>query len=209
MATISDVKIVNMALSHIGASDQIQVIGEQSAGGQAAKLWYDVSREQALEAHDWNFASKRLTLATHADAAVSPWSFRYQYPADAVAIREICNPAGPSADAVPFKIELDDAGTVKTILTNQDNAVARYTFNLTTTTLFSLFFVEALSYLLAHHMAYSITGKLSLRQQMLATFNEYMLLAPQQSANEQVKEPKREAPWIRARGHTPNGSEVT
>jgi hypothetical protein len=200
MAVISEVKIANMALSHIGASSAIENLSENTAEAQATDLWYDFSRLQTLEAFDWSFARKRQALALHPeDAPDGIWTFRYQYPADCVAFRKIQNPLGPEADAVPFEIELSSDGLTKTILTDCEDAIGVYTMDLETTSLFSAFFVEALSFMLAHHIAYSVTGKRSLRQDMLNTFNEYILRAPAQNANEAVDRPERDAVHIRAR----------
>lgn len=200
MASISSVKIANMALSHVGASSQIESLADQTAVGKVSNLWYDFSRLQVLEAHNWSFARKRQALALDAEAADGiEWCFRYQYPADAVAIRELANPLGSDADAVPYAVEISSDGTRKTIVTNLEDATAIYTKDLEATALFSAFFVEALSYLLAHHIAYTITGKLSLRASMLSTYSAFMQLAPAQNANENVDKPKRDAASIRAR----------
>lgn len=200
MASISSVKIANMALSHIGASSQIESLADQTAVGKIANLWYDFSRLQVLEAHNWSFARKRQILTLDSEAAdLVEWTYRYQYPADAVAIRELANPLGPDADAIPYAVEISSDGSRKTIVTNLESASAIYTKDLEVTSLYSAFFIEALSYLLAHHMAYSVTGKLSLRASMLSTYSAFMQLAPAQNANENVDKPKREAPWIRVR----------
>ncbi len=56
MASISQVAIGNMALSHIGASSTIESFGEDTNGAQQVNLWYDFSRQQTLESYDWGFA---------------------------------------------------------------------------------------------------------------------------------------------------------
>ena len=200
MATISKVRIGNMALSHIGASATVESFAEDTAAANAVALWYDYSRLQVLEAYDWGFERKRQALAVHADAApAGVWAYRYQYPADCVSFREICNPLGPRSNAIPFEVELSLDSTTKSILTDQESALGAYTMDQEQTALYSSFFVETLSYLLAHHIAFTITGKTSIRQQMLELFTQYINLAPAQNANERVDRPKRDAPWIRAR----------
>jgi len=107
MAVISVVKICNMALSNIGAKSTIESITENTPEAKRCNLWYDFSRLQTLEIFDWNFAQKRLTLALHSDVAPDGvWTFRYQYPSDGANIRFLQNPAGETADAIPFTIEL-------------------------------------------------------------------------------------------------------
>lgn len=200
MATISKVKIANMALSHVGASSTIESFSEDTAVANISDLWYDFSRLQVLEAFDWGFARKRLTLTVHSEDPPDDWGFRYQYPSDCVAVRNLFNPLGINSDAIPFEVELATAdGLTKSILTDEDVAIAAYTMDLETTSMFSSFFVETLSFLLAHHIAFSITGKLGLRQQMLQAYQSYIQLAPSQNANERVGRVKRDAPWIRFR----------
>lgn len=199
MASISPVKIGNMALSHIGASSSVESFTENSSEAKQLKLWYDFSRRQALEALDWNFARKRQVLASHSDDAPGTWLYRYQYPTDCLSIREIENPYGKGADAVAFEIESSEDGGTKTILTDLSPATAIYTFDCTSTNLYSSMFIEALSYLLAHHISFSLNGKKDLKLTMLETYVGVLRLASAQNANERVDEPPRDAEWIRDR----------
>lgn len=201
MALISKVHIANMALGNLGATSTIETFTEASAEAQQADLWYDYSRLQALEAFNWSFARKRLTLASHGDDPPDIWGYRYQYPADCVIIRKLQNPitADDEADAIPYEIEVDDAKETKTILTNLEDAVAIYTFDLETTALFTPLFVELLASVLAYHMAMSITGDKEIRRAMQEAYSILLLQAPTSNANEQVMKPIREAEWIRGR----------
>ena len=163
MATlgISEVKIANMALAHIGGSATIESITEQSEEARKVDLWYDFARRQTLAIADWNFARARQVLATDAeDPPTDIWAYRYQYPTDAVVIRKIENQytGFRDSDPVPFEIELNAARNAKTILTDLSDAEAVFTLNVTNTPLFTEFFVEMFSMALAAKIAYSITG---------------------------------------------------
>lgn len=204
MATISKVKIANMALSHIGANSSIESFDEESAEAGQIKLWYDYCRIQALEAFDWTFARKRQVLALlevieSGDPLEHEWAFRYQYPADCLTARRISNPLGFDADAVPYSIETSEANDVKTILTNMEDAVLVYTFDLDQTSLFSSHFVDCLAALIAHRIAFSLTGKRQMAADMLDLYRGLIRVAPAHNANEEVSKPPREADWIRAR----------
>jgi hypothetical protein len=200
MVSISPVRIGNMALSHIGAGSTIESMSEQSVEARQINLWYDFSRRQALEGIDWSFARKRLALSLHNDPAPElEWSYRYQYPADAVIIRRLVNPLGKQANAVPYRVENSDDGQTMTILTNMPEAVAEYTFDLTATSLFSPMFIEALSYLLAHHIAFTLTGKMDLSANMLQMYVAIMRMAAANNGNEEVDVEPRDAEWIRSR----------
>lgn len=197
---VDPVKIGNMALSNCGISTQIESFDENTAEANQIKLWYDMARRQALAALDWNFARKRLTLSLDGDdAPEEEWSFRYQYPADCLVLRKLVNPVSKTADAVPFIVENNLDGTRKTILTDMEEAIGLYTFDLTDTTLFSETFVNALSFLLATYIAISLTGKRQYKSDNATMYINTLRLAQTNSANEKVDAPPRETDWVRER----------
>lgn len=204
---VSDTGIANMALSHVGARSSIESLTEKSTEARLCLTWYDYSRRTVLEAHDWNFARKRLTLALHGDTIsetssdplAGVWGFRYQYPGDCLIARKIQNSGAPPGDATPFEIETNLDGTQRTILTNLSDAVLVYTWDLKNTDMFSGLFVLGLSHLLAHHIAFSLTGKRSIKVDELAIFQGVVATAAASSANEGMSAPPRDADWIRGR----------
>ena len=201
--------IANMALSHIG-QDTIENLDEQSNEAKHARVWYDFTRRQSLEAYDWNFARKRLTLALHGDTIsetgsdpmAGVWGYRYQYPADCLVMRKMQNanaaPAG-AGDATPFDVEGSLSGETKTILTDLQDAVGVYTYDATDTGLFSPLFVQVHSRLLASMIAYALTGKQKISTEQLQLYQILLGGAAASNANEQVSPPPRDADWIRGR----------
>ena len=204
---ISPIGISNMALSHVGAKSTIESFTEESSEAELVNLWYDYSRLQVLEASDWNFARKRITMALHGDTIsetssdplAGVWAYRYDYPGDCIAARKIQNSAAPPGDATPFDIETSLDGQQKTILTDLQDAVLVYTWDLTNTDMFSPLFVLALSHLIAHHIAFSLTGKKSIKNEEFTIYNRTLADAKSMVANEAVESPPRDADWIRAR----------
>lgn len=199
MATISTTKIGNMALSHIGARSSIESLTEASPEAVQVNLWYDYARLQTLAAYDWNFARRRQALALHGDDPPDQWTYRYIYPADCVHARLIWNPSGLDVDAAPFEVETDESADTKSILTDMEDAILIYTFDLESTSSFSSFFVMALSRYLAALIAPSLTGddKKSITQYQ--AFIDVIQKAGDENANEQVAKPPRNADWITAR----------
>lgn len=197
---ISNVKIANMALSHIGAGS-IESLTEDSAEAEACDLWFDYSRKQALEASDWTFARRRLTLAVDADDPPSEYSYRYQYPSDCVNIRHLVNPAGRKAYPVPYKLELVSDGVThrQTILTDLQDAVAVYTMDIDSPDIYTPFFIDMLSLALAAKIAFTVTGKKKIQDDMAARFREMAAVAPSVNANEEVPEEPDDADWIKER----------
>ncbi len=210
MASIDKVGIGNLALSNIGEQSVIESFEEQTTPARQIGLWYDRMRRQALEYHNWSFARKRQTLALHPDPIPlsERWQFRYVYPADCLKFREIENPLGQDADAIPYTIESSDSGLERTILTNVEEATGIYTFDQVSTQMFSSLFVDALAALLASKIAFQLTGKRSIAA---AWRNEYLrvdrfgraagliVIAAVADGEEQIKEQPREAEHIRAR----------
>ncbi len=209
MATpfVSDTGIANMALSHVGANDIESLSTGKEAEAVQCRVWYDYSRRQVLEAYDWNFARKRLTMALHGDTIsettsdpmAGVWGFRYQYPGDCVMARKIQNPNAPPGDATPFDVETSLNGTERTILTDLQDAVLVYTWDLKNTDMFSALFVLAFSHLLASKIAFSLTGKRKLVEDQFRLFRNVMPTAMASNANEGVSSPPREAESIRGR----------
>lgn len=197
---LSKVQIANMALSNLGDSSSIEAFTEQTPQARQVRLWYDVSRIATLEAFDWSFARKRRALALHGDDPPDGvWSYRYQYPDDCVSARMFENPLGHEANAIPFKVEQSEDGFEKTILTDLEDAVLVYTKDVENPGLYTLHFAKALSYILAHHMAISITGKISMQDKMFERWQLFIALAPSFDANESIQREPREAEWIRGR----------
>ena len=193
------VSISNMAISHVGANSTIESLTEDSPEAKAANIWYNPARRQTLKAYNWNFARKRQTLAAHGDAPpLDRWAYRYRYPADALAIRELENPGGRDADAVPYTVEMSDDGT-KSILTNMQTAKAVYTFDQQSAALFSENFVSILARLMAHYIAPALTGKRRIAELQLNIWQQMITFLPAQDANEGMDEPARDAEWVRDR----------
>ncbi len=210
-AQISDTRIANMALTHVGARNTIEEL-ETGTSEEAVvcRLWYDYARKQVLEGADWSFARRRVAGTLHADTIsevsgqpyAGTWAFRYVYPENCVAVRKMQNPSAPPGDATPFEIELNLAGNEKTILTNVEEAVIVYTFDQEVPELYSPGFVGALSHLLGHYIAFTITGKRSISNDMLKKYQGLLAGASATDANEQVAPPPREGESIRARGNS-------
>jgi hypothetical protein len=186
-----------MALSHIGAKARVENF-ETEISPEARELnrWYDFARQQSLEAYNWKFARKRLALALHEEDPPAQWVYRYQWPSDCIAIRRIWNPVGEDAPAVPYEVETSTEGTSLSILTNMEDAVAIYTWDQKTTSLFSLFFISVLSRLLASFISPSLTGNQKITQEQVNAYFSLIRSASSNDGNQQVEGEPRDASWI-------------
>ena len=198
MASVSRTSIGNLALSHIREKSVLENIEtDKGASAQAVNLWYDPARRQALADYDFGFARKRLALAVHGDDPPAEWSKRYQWPSDCIQVRRIENPLGRQKPPVLLDIEQANDGTMS-ILTNQDEAVLIYTRDATTPAFFTPHFVLALSYLIAHFIAGPLTGKKSIQDQMIVSYNLAAGAGAAHEANVTARatEGAPDAPWI-------------
>lgn len=204
MAAITKLHIANLALSHIGSRVTLPSFPTSASTGiinESVLLWYDACRRQILEAYDWSFARKKSAiLADHADDPDEGlWAFRYDPPTDYLAIRRIVNPTNPGNDAIPYELEISATAGTMSLQTNLDDTRVVYTFDQEDMTLYSEFFTEALSHLLAANISFPITRKRSLKGDHLGLYRQLLPTAAAFDANERQEDEPRDAPWIRDR----------
>jgi hypothetical protein len=205
MAAITNLTIANMALSHIGAKVTLAAFPTAASTGiinQSVLLWYDASRRQILEAYDWSFARKKTVaaLAAHADDPDEGlWAYRFDPPSDALAIRRIVNPTNVGSNAIPYENEISETSGTMSVQTNVEETKVVYTFDQEDPTLYSEFFTEALSHLLAANISFPITRKRSLKGDHLGLYRQLLPTAAAFDANERQEDEPRDAPWIRDR----------
>jgi hypothetical protein len=152
----SEVEICNLALSHLGDSATVASINppEGSAQAEHCQRWYPIARNSLLEMHDWGFATTRTQLAELANTWPQ-WQHAYARPSDCLKVLAILPSTGQCSsdqDGRPFVSESADNGN-QIILTNQANAVARYTRMVTDTSKFSPLFTDVLGWYLSTYLA--------------------------------------------------------
>jgi len=199
LSGMSSVKIGNMALANIGWTGTIESLNEESTEAKQIKLWYDYCRVLTLDAIDWKFARKRAALSLSTDDPPDDWGVRYQYPADCIKMRKIVHPMGDTEDYIEFDVENDDAGTAQTIVTDLEDAVGYYTFNLTQVNQFSAPFIEALAWAIAAKIAFPITKKRDLKKDCEGNWLATLRIAEATDGNEGVARKPREAEAVRGR----------
>lgn len=212
MAVLSDVAICNMAITHCGrTAAPFASLTEKSTEARLCNTWYDACRREVLEVHDWSFARGRVTLASHIDPPPDEWAYRYQAPADMLAVRRLWNPFSdaqmivyPLADfgnAVPYELETSLDGQTLTLLTNLAPAKLIYTRDQTLVQMFSPQFVNALSHYLAAKIAYGLTGNSGsmIAKEQQQQFQSAMTAASASDANQGVQATPRDGYAIRSR----------
>jgi len=174
MAT--DVDICNLALGHIGDAAAVTSISPPDSTTQALHCarFYPIARDSLLEEHAWGFATVRVALAAAPTNPSTSWQYCYLAPTNVLNYLEILDsnaqddystglPLAGSVPATvqpqvgiqpaqPFVVE-QDLNDNDIVLTNQANAVLRYTQVQTDTSQFSPLFIDALALRLAAMLA--------------------------------------------------------
>lgn len=219
----SDVDICNLALAHLGDVATVASIDPPSGEAQAAHCarFYPIARDSLLEMHPWNFATTRVALAYAASNPTSTWEYAYAGPADAVNYISILDPAAADDYSVgipmsnsglyaapvvglgvytpqPFDVEKDANGN-PIILTNQKDAVLRYTQYVSDPTRFSPLFVLCLSHYLASFLAGPLlkgeVGRAEAKEQLRLAMT-YQEGAESSDSNQRRIRPAQGASWM-------------
>lgn len=151
----SDVDIVNMALGHLGDRANVSSISpsDGSAQADAAARVYSHIRDWLLERFAWKFALRRATLAERSDVTIGGWDHVYAEPNNCLRIVNIL-PSGYLTDnaGADYETETDETGQ-GLIVTDAQDATARFIARITDPGKFTPGFTEALSWFLAAALA--------------------------------------------------------
>lgn len=210
----SVVDICNQALANLGDSATITSIDppEGSAQAEHCARFYPMALATLLEAHNWSFATRRGTLAQVANPS-SSWGYAYAKPSNCVSIMAILDPEASddysatlgqgTATYTPqtFVMETAEDGS-EIILTNQENAVARYTVAITDAAKFSPLFVECLTWLLTAKIAGPVVkgaeGRAAAKDAM-GNFGGWFRQATSSDATGQNINPAQQVEWVNNR----------
>ena len=197
---VSVTSIANMALAHLSGNARITDFDTATSNeGYYCRLFYEQARDSVLQDFDWKFASVYVTLADIGNPPAD-WTYRYAYPAQCLQIRAIPQATNPRLSEDFDTVGLYDTTsgyTGRAIVSNTENAVARFTARVTNPEQFSAGFVTALSWRLAMDLEQPITGRSSeLPTQMYVAM---LQSAQANNANETHNDFNREADWITAR----------
>lgn len=200
----SVVDIVNLALSHLGDDATVSSIDppEGSAEAEHAATFYPMARDALLEMHEWRFATKRAMLAPTVSDTFE-WSCAYAVPSDMLrALAVLPATARADADSEDYDQQLD-ASSALIILTNCQAASLKYTVRAIDPARFPPLFVDALSWLLAGHMAGPLIkgeqGR-SVAKGCLQMFGAMLAQARMSDANQRQVRPTHTPDFIEARG---------
>ena len=199
---VSEARICNLALSHIKQTKTTVANLDTDTGNTAVqcRIHYDTCRQFVLSNHDWNFATQRVTLANISSDPMSPttWNYRYDYPSNCLKIRNI-QPLNKTSDPIPYVVELEEDGSVLSILTDLEDARAIYTQDVDNPTLFSPGFIQSLSWYLASELAPALSGSETIQEATLTVYRNTIAAAQAMDSGEGQQDPDLDSSWERAR----------
>ena len=222
----SEVQICNVSLSHLGDTATVSSINppEGSAQAEHCARFYPVARDALLEMHAWSFATRRVALALLTNI-IGQWQYVYAMPAAVINIISVIPPDAnddysvrlsypsqygynpemiPTAGSYvpqPYAIETLSTG-VQVLLSNQENAVLRYTGAVVDPTKFSPLFVMTLSWLLASMLAGPIikgAEGAAEAKRCYQMMQAHLVEATQSDAVQRQIKPNQIVPWMAGR----------
>lgn len=154
--------VANLALGILGTSLRVVDFStDKSQQASVLQLHFPVALDSLLEEHDWHFASTSAVLVLHTEYPEgSVWKYEYQEPSDAVFIRELARD-GEFSNRFQYEQNKQrweqkySAGNNR-ILTNVEDAHARYTARIPDDANFPNYFGNGLAAKLAMMIAPSV-----------------------------------------------------
>lgn len=218
----SEVDICNNSLALLGDTATVVALVPPSGSIQAVQCarFYPMARDELLEMHTWSFATKRVQPAPLAETPPSPWAYAYLAPSDVLNFLAVLDPAATDDYSAglaqygnvsgsynynvgiytpqPFAVETDGSGN-QVILSNQQNALLRYSGRITDPTTFSPMFTAALTRLLASKLAGPVIKGQAGRDEAKAQMTEFRIafgVATTSDANDHRQKPAQSVDWI-------------
>jgi hypothetical protein len=178
--------ICNLAFAHFGHDANVITIDPpgSSIEEQLCQNFYPIARDELLELHAWDFASKRATL-TQLVSTREDFAYAYALPGDCLKPRKLL-PEGYASDSESEVFELEDNVLYTDVPTV---ATLVYTYKLTSTARFTPLFTSVLALRLASYLAGPILKDATGRVQTLLMQRALALLgqARASAANRDTK----------------------
>ncbi len=187
----SNVGIVNAALIKLGEAT-ITSMTENAKAARLANNVFEELRDAVLQAHPWNFALARASLAADAAAPVWGYGFAYVLPAAPAFCLRVLDIEDQAAEwRVEGRRILTDAGAPLRI---------RYIAQVTDPNQFSALFRECLAARLAAELAEPLKQSSTIAEAMRQLYERKLAEARTADAQEGTPEAIEAAEWLESRG---------
>lgn len=189
-----------MALARIGIDQAIQSLTERSKAASICNLFYEPMRDAVLRDFAWSFANARRALGLVEENPNDDWAYAYTYPDNCIRPLRIISTAGRLTDRtnpIPYELEQGDNGIL--IMTDQAEALLKYTVRVTNVNLFAADFVSAFAWRLGQEIATPLARTKGVRDDARQSYLDEISRAQATASNEIQVDPNPEAEWIRGR----------
>ena len=174
LATVSEVTVINMALSDLGMEDRITSMDGDTGVHAAARLRYPHARDAVLRAYDWRFAAARALLPADPEPPPFGMARSFTLPDDCLLVRSVGPDGGDMAWCVEGRAVVTDM---------PDPLPVTYTRRVDVT-LFDPLALEALSARLASDMAVQLGHSVSRAQSLWGCYQAKLVEARRRDALE-------------------------
>nr|DAH92089.1 MAG TPA: tail tubular protein [Bacteriophage sp.] len=165
---VSKIDICNLALAHLG-QEPISSLTQEDERARRLNLFYEPVKAEVLRTHNWAFATVQEPLIRLEDPSAAPYPYLYQYPVEALFVRQITDSAYPGKK-YPFREVFRRRLNQRAVETPAPQAVAEYTRHVKDETQLDPAFVKAFALALASDLALALTGDNALAKLL---FNRY------------------------------------
>jgi hypothetical protein len=154
---VTQTDVVNSALVKLG-TDTISDISENNKAANTMRAIYDLSMDEVLRAHPWNFAIKRAVLAPTSDTPDFGYDYEYDLPSDCLRAWTLYSDTG--IDDIDWVVE------GRKILTDEESVSLIYIYRNDDPAAWDACFAEAFSWYLAWKASYALTQSSTVSQLM-------------------------------------------
>ena len=194
--------VSNMALLHLGATEEIQNVNtENSEAAIACRRFFDPALKMFQRDFSWPFSNVIQALALVEESPNTEWAFSYQYPSDCEFFHRILS--GTRNDSrqtrVPYRVARGTSGSV--IFTDKEDAFGDWSVVETDLNRYPPDAIMALSFLIAHLISPKITSgdPFKLGARAFALYNQARNSAQANALNEQQDDEPTQSEFIAGR----------
>jgi hypothetical protein len=193
MPSISnETAIANLALTRLGAARITNIDTEQSENAAKIRAVFNLTRDDLLRSHTWNFAILRVNFNKLASTPLYGFAAQYKIPGNVLRIL----PPSTNSDsnfASQYKIEGDK------VLTDDGTFQARCIVRIEDTTKWDASFVDLFGLLLQAELAYAIVNNRALAADLFNIFNAKLRSVKAIDAMEDTPDRVTARQWIESR----------
>ncbi len=182
----SIVAVCNRALSKIGDELIITSVDDDTKPARYCKALYEDTRDFVLRSYPWRFALKRYVLAPLKEKPLFGYDYQFVVPSDCLRVWKTSNQQRYQVEG-------------RHILADRNSFSFIGISRIEDATLFDPMFVEALALRLAAELAVPLTASVSLKENLVKEYQQFVQQAKTASAMEGVQDVYVPQGWLEAR----------